>query len=78
MFSVCVCYITPFFEECVRALCHCVMIGVRFAGCKSFLEVIEGFVRGAGVTRLAKMGSIFPRHSTHTTTIVDFPRHKVG
>ena len=78
MFSVCVGYTTPFFEECVRAFCHCVMSGDRFSGCESVPEVIEGFVKRAGVAHLAKMGSIFPRHSTHNTAIVEFPSHWVG
>ena len=56
-----------------NASSHCVI-----AGCKSFPKVIGGFVKRAGVTHLAKMGSIFPRHSTHTTAIVDFPSHRVG
>ena len=78
MFSVCVGYTTTFFEECVRAFCHCVMIGDRFSGSKSVPEVIEGFVKRAGFAHLAKMGCVFPRHSTQTTTIVDFPSHRVG
>ena len=52
---------------------HCVI-----AGCKSFPKVIEGFVKRAGVTHLAKMGSIFPRLSTHTTAIVDFSSDRVS